>query len=45
MIVARNVYCVKVSHELQQDVETMQQLMRESNETEDMINSISLDAM
>lgn len=35
----------KVSHELQQDVETMQQLMREGNEAEDMINSISLDAI
>ena len=37
--------CVQVSHELQQAVLSLQQTMRETGDTEDMINSISLDAM
>jgi hypothetical protein len=35
----------KVSHELQEAVLSLQQTMRDSSETEDMINSISLDTI
>ena len=36
---------MQVSHELQEAVLSLQQMMRETSETDDMINSISLDAM
>ena len=36
---------LQVSHELQEAVLSLQQMMRDSSETEDMINSISLDTM
>jgi Ca2+-binding EF-hand superfamily protein len=35
----------KVNHELQQAIQTLQQVMRDSGETDDMVNSISLDSI
>ena len=49
-VLGRQVMCgdhvgLQVSHELQEAVLSLQQMMRDSSETEDMINSISLDTM
>ena len=49
-MLGRQVMCgdhvgLQVSHELQEAVLSLQQMMRDSSETEDMINSISLDTM
>jgi RAS guanyl-releasing protein 3 len=50
LVLGRQVMCgdhvgLQVSHELQEAVLSLQQTMRDSSETEDMINSISLDTI